>query len=193
MVISAAIRIAAAPSCLSWRRPRLVGCYPTEESMPILSTTTTTTMAAAGDDDMNHPQLWGLPLLLRAVGERSLFSTSWRVYPTLWRNEQHRVRGLLGTTPQVERSFGRQAAVDAGSSGNSATRGDVGRACDSSPFTQPLLEALSLTVHYLSLVVLSVGLPPNRSSTQNTQNHHLDTRRRYARHLAFDSLRSRHG
>jgi hypothetical protein len=124
----------------------------------ILTTTTTTAMSTArateGDDDFNHPAVAGATTT-RAVGGLQSILDVLACVPNIV--AQRTTSG--GDSFKAEDATSRtklsrqrqQAAVDAGSSCNSATESDMGRPYDSSPFTQPLLEALSLTVHYLSL------------------------------------------
>jgi hypothetical protein len=125
----------------------------------ILTTTTTTTvsatMAAGGDDDLNHPAVAGAAAATtRAVGGLQSILDVLACIPNIvaqrTTSDGDSVKADDATSRTKLSRQRQQAAADAGSSANSATGSDA-RAYDSSPFTQPLLEALSLTVHYLSL------------------------------------------
>jgi hypothetical protein len=128
----------------------------------ILTTTTTTTMSAAmatggGDDDLNHPAVAGAAdaATTRVVGGLQSILDVLACIPNIAAQRTTSAGDSVKADDATSRTKlsrqRQQAAADAGSGGNSATGSDGGRAFDSSPFSQPLLEALSLTVHYLSL------------------------------------------
>jgi hypothetical protein len=132
-----------------------------------LLTTTTTTMSTA-DDDLNHPAVTAAGTASTtkvAVGGLQSILDVLACIPNIVAQRQRTATCGGGgddsfkaddATNRTKRSRHRQqAAVDAGSCGNSTIGSDgVGRVHDydsSHHFSQPLLEALSLTVYYLSL------------------------------------------